>query len=86
MSLDERQITIKQVFSRKQLESMSIEDLVRLVGEAGPNAKLHGKGVVKRADGSIKYAPEAVPGEFGENAEELARHAETVLAEKEAQA
>ncbi len=75
MSLDERQRTIKQVFSRKQLERMSVEDLVKLVGEAGPGAKLHGTGVVKRADGSIKYAPEAVPGQFHETQEELAAHA-----------
>ena len=79
MSLDERQRTIKTVFSRDQLDSMKIEDLVKLVGEAGPNAKFRGKGVVRRADGSIKYAPEAVPGDFGETEEELKNHAERVV-------
>lgn len=77
MSLDERQRTIKTVFSREQLELMTMDDLVRLVGEAGPGAKFKGKGIVKRANGSIKYAPEATPGEFGETEEELKAHAES---------
>ncbi len=76
MSLDERQDSVLKTFGRKALENMSLEDVVRLVGEAGPGAKFHGKGVVKRADGSIKYAPEAIPGEFGETSEELVAHAE----------
>ncbi len=76
MSLDERQEVVLKTFTREQLENMDIEDIVRLVGEAGPNAKFRGKAVVKRADGSIRYAPEAVPGDFGETAEELQAHAD----------
>jgi len=79
MALDERQREVKKVFTREQLENMTIDQLVSLVGELGPGAKLHGTGIVKRADGSIKYAPEAVPGEFHETTEELARNAEEAL-------
>ncbi len=75
-SLDERQEGVLKTFGREALENMSIEDVVRLVGEAGPGAKFHGKAVVKRADGSIKYDADAIPGEFGETSEELVDHAE----------
>lgn len=71
MSLDERQKLIKRTFSRKQLDEMSIADLVALVGEAGAGAQLKIKAVVKRADGSIKYDETAVPGDFGETIAEL---------------
>lgn len=79
MSLDERQRVVKKTYTREQLENMSIEDLVALIGEAGPNARFRGTGVIKRADGSVKYDEEAVPGKFGETAEELAMHAEREL-------
>jgi len=75
MSLDERQRTVLKVIGREQLKGMTVEDLVKLVGEAGPGAKLHGSAVVKRADGSIKYDKDAVPGTFHETPEELAAHA-----------
>lgn len=76
MSLDDRQRTVLKTFNREDLLNMDLEDIVKLVGEAGPGAKFHGKGVVKRADGSIRYDVEAVPGDFGESAEELKAHAE----------
>ncbi len=76
MSLDDRQETVLKTFSREDLEKMDLDDLVKLVGEAGPTAKLRGKGVVKRADGSIRYAAEATPGDFGETPEELQAHAD----------
>ncbi len=79
MSLDERQRVVKKTFTREQLEGMTLEDLVALVGEAGPGAKFHGKGVIKRADGSAKYDADAVPGEYGETKEELAMNAEREL-------
>jgi hypothetical protein len=82
MSLDERQRIVKKTFSKQQLDGMSMEDLVALVGEAGPDAKLHMTAVVKRADGSIKYDGDAVPGEYHETPEELAAHRERE-AEKE---
>ena len=82
MSLDERQLVVKKAFSREQLEAMSIEDLVALVGETGTRAKLKMTAVVKRADGSIKYDEEAVPGKYHETPEELADH-RTREAEKE---
>lgn len=79
MSLDERQKTVRTVFTRDQLLGMDAEDLVKLVGEAGPDAKLHGTAVVKRADGSIKYDDDAVPGEFFESEDELAANAAAAL-------
>lgn len=78
MALDERQRGVKKVFTRKQLKTMSIDDLVRLVGEAGPNAKFRGTAIVKRADGSVKYDEGAEPGQFFETQEELAANAEAV--------
>ncbi len=81
MALDDRQEVVLRTFSREDLETMSLDDIVKLVGEAGPGAKFKGKGVVKRADGSIKYAPEAVPGNFGETPEELEANALRELGE-----
>jgi len=81
-NLDDRQEGVLKTFGREALEEMSLEDVVRLVGEAGPGAKFHGKAVVKRADGSIKYDSDATPGEFGETSEELVAHAEKVANEK----
>lgn len=82
MSLDERQRVVKKTFTREQLEAMSLADLVALVGESGSNAKLKLTAVVKRADGSIKYDDDAVPGDYHETAEELDAH-RTREAEKE---
>lgn len=79
MSLDERQQVVKRVFTREQLKNMSVEDLVRLVGEAGPNATFHGTAVVKKVDGTIRYDDDAVPGEYFESDEELAANAAAVL-------
>lgn len=73
--MDDRMRGVKQTFTRDQLKNMTAEQLVALVGEAGPNAKFKGKGVIKRADGSIKYDKLSVPGEYGETATELADHA-----------
>ena len=79
MSLDERQETVLKTFTREQLENMPLEDIVKLVGEAGPNAKLKITAVVKRADGSIKYDAGAKPGDYGETPEELQAHADREL-------
>ena len=65
--MDDRQRLITRTFTKKQLEAMSVEDLVKLIGEAGPNAKFRGTAVVRRADGSIKYDNEARKGEYGED-------------------
>jgi hypothetical protein len=80
MSLDERQETVLRTFTREQLRDMPLEDVVKLVGEAGPNAKLKITAVVKRADGSIKYDAGAKPGDYGETPEELQAHADRELA------
>ncbi len=79
MSLDERQKTVKRTFTRAQLEGMPLEDVVKLVGEGGPNAKIKITAVVKRADGSIKYDAGAVPGDYNETPEELQAHADREL-------
>ncbi len=76
MSLDERQETVLKTFTRENLLTMDLEDLVKLVGEAGPTAKLRGKGIVKRAEGSVRYDASANPGDFGETPEELQAHAD----------
>lgn len=75
--MDERQRVVKKTFTREQLEGMTLADLAALVGEAGPNAKFTGTGIVRKADGSIRYAPEAVPGDFNESPEDLKTSAET---------
>jgi hypothetical protein len=79
MSLDERQETVLRTFTREQLEGMPLEDVVKLVGEAGPNAKLKITALVKRADGSIKYDAGAIPGDYNETPEELQAHADREL-------
>jgi len=79
MSLDDRQKTVKKVFTREQLEGMDAGDLVKLVGEAGSGAKIHISAVVKGPDGEIKYDPTAIPGDYGETEEELAAHAEATM-------
>ena len=74
--MDERQRVVKKTFTSKQLEAMPVADLVALVGEAGPNATFQGTGLVRKKDGSIRYAPEAVPGEYFESSEDLKHNAE----------
>lgn len=69
--MDERQRVVKKTFTKEQLEAMSVEDLVALVGTLGKNAKFTGTGVVRKANGTIRYAPEAVPGDFNESPEDL---------------
>ncbi len=70
--MDERMQVVKKTFSRKQLDAMSVDDLAIIIGDAGAGARFKGKAIVKRADGSIKYDEDAVPGEFNETPEELA--------------
>ncbi len=70
--LDERQKVVVKTFTGEQLKGMSVEDLVTLVGQAGPGAKFHGTAVVRKADGSIRYDDDAVPGEFNEDPKDLA--------------
>jgi len=76
MVLDERQRIVKKTFTQEQLRNMSVDDLVKLVGEAGPLMKWKGKAVVRKADGTIRYAPDAVPGTFNENPKDLAESEE----------
>ncbi len=80
MGLDERQETVKKTFTREQLENMPLEDVVKLVGEAGPHVKIHMTAVVKRADGSVKYDAGAIPGDYNETPEELQAHADREIA------
>lgn len=77
--MDERQRTVKRVFTKEQLKLMSVDDLVALVGEAGPGAKFHGTGIVRKANGDVRYDPQATPGEYHESPEDLARTAEARL-------
>lgn len=65
--MDERQRIIKETFTKEQLKNMSIDDLITLVGKAGPGAKFHGTAVVRRSDGTIKYDSDATPGNYNED-------------------
>ena len=76
--MDERQRAVKHAFSAEQLKRLSIDDLVALVGEAGPGAKFHGTGIVRKANGDIRYDPKAIPGDYHETEADLVRHAESV--------
>ena len=69
--MDERQNIVKKTFTKEQLEAMTPEEIVALVGRAGRDARFAGLGIVRGADGKIKYAPEAVPGRFGERPGDL---------------
>ncbi len=71
--MDDRQRVVKKTFSREQLQSMSVDDLVTLIGEAGLNAQFRGTAVVRKADGTIRYDDDAKPGDFHESPEDLAR-------------
>jgi len=64
--VDDRQRVVLQTFNKEQLEKMSVDDLVALVGKAGPGASFHGSAVVRRKDGTIRYDKDAVPGTFNE--------------------
>lgn len=68
---DTAQKFIKTTYSRKQLLKMSVVDIANLMVEAGPNAVFHGTAVVRKADGTIRYDQDAVPGEFGESEKEM---------------
>lgn len=69
--MDEKLRTIKKTYTKAQLESMTLEELVALVGKAGPNATFTGTGVVRKKDGTIRYDKDAVPGEYFESPEDL---------------
>jgi hypothetical protein len=64
--MDERQRVIKHTFTREELKGMTIDQLIGLVGKAGAGAKFHGTGVVRKADGSIRYDEGAKPGDYHE--------------------
>lgn len=69
--MDERQRIVKQTFSKKELSRMTVDQLVTLVGEAGPNASFHGSAIVRRKDGTIRYDTDAKPGNFHENGNDI---------------
>ncbi len=77
--MDERQRVVKKTFTEEQLKGMTMDDLVALVGEAGPDAKFEGTGIVRKADGSIRYDAGATPGDYHESPEDMARTAEDAL-------
>ncbi len=69
--MDEKQREVKQKFTKQQLEQMSVDDLIALIGEAGPNATFRGTAVVRKADGTIRYDENAKPGAYCESPEDL---------------
>jgi len=52
-----------KTYTKADLEAMSPEAANTLMMLA---TKIEGTGVVRRADGSVKYDPDAVPGTYGE--------------------
>ena len=64
VALDERQKTVTQVFTKEQLDKMSIEDISKLIGDAGPGAKFSGTAVVRKANGEIRYDAGVNPADF----------------------
>lgn len=62
--MDERQKTVTKVFTKEQLDNMSIEDLAILIGKAGPGATFKGTAIVRKADGTIRCAEGVDPAQF----------------------
>ena len=69
--MSEQVKALKRTFSHADLMAMNPKDLLALVGRA--DAVIQGTAVVRKADGTIRYSPDAKPGDFGESAEDLAR-------------
>lgn len=61
----------RKTYSREQLLAMTPEQVTELLDT--PGVQLKGKGVVRRPDGSIRYDDDAVPGQYGESAEDMAK-------------
>ncbi len=61
----------RKTYSREQLLAMTPEQVVELLDT--PGVQFKGKGVVRRPDGSIRYDDDAVPGQYGESAEDMAK-------------
>lgn len=61
----------RKTYSREQLLAMTPEEVTALLDT--PGVQFHGKGVVRRPDGSIRYDDDAVPGQYGESAEDMAK-------------
>jgi hypothetical protein len=60
-------MTESKTYSREELLAMEPGELVKIVGEAkAAGATFHGTGVVRKADGTIRYAPDAIPGTYHE--------------------
>jgi len=59
---------VKETFTREQIEAMDPDKLQSLLSRA---VKMEGVGVVRKADGTIRYDKDAKPGDYGETPEEL---------------
>lgn len=67
MAQDQKQAkAVTKHFTREQLEAMSVEELDDLLGNLPAGATFHGKAVVRRADGSIKYDDPEMEGQYNE--------------------
>lgn len=63
---EEKKPAVVKHFTKEQLENMSADDLAELLGNLPPDAKIKAKGVVRRADGTIKYDDPSKAGSYGE--------------------
>lgn len=66
------QESVTKTYTRDDIMKMSVVDVAKLLTDAGPNAVFHGTAVVRKANGEIRYDEDAVPGDFGESADEMA--------------
>jgi len=62
--MDKRQKTLTRVFTKEQLDEMSIEDIAELLGKAGPGATFKGSAVVRKANGEIRCAEGVDPAQY----------------------
>lgn len=69
--MDQISKEIRKTYSREQIMAMTPEEVEELLNR--PGVEFHGKGVVRRPDGSIRYDADAVPGQYGESAEDMAK-------------
>ena len=79
--MDKEQV-VERTFSPEQLTGMSVNDIAKLIGHPEvttleglakiPGIEFHGTGVVRKADGTIRYDADAKPGSFHESAADLA--------------
>ena len=57
---------IHKHFTKEQLNDMSVDDLLDIIGDAPEGSVFHAKGVVRGPDGEVKYDDPTTKGSFDE--------------------